>query len=115
MIIVLESYAPHITEELWSLLGNAPGTISYAESPKFNPEYLVESEFAYPVSINGKMKMNLPLALDLDQSAVEAILKENADVQKYIDGKPAVEVPVRLSGGKAAVGSFSAGATPKFF
>ncbi|WKK59926.1 leucine--tRNA ligase [Sphingobacterium sp. BN32] len=92
LIIVLESYAPHITEELWSLLGNAPGTISYAEYPKFNPEYLVESEFAYPVSINGKMKMNLPLALDLDQSAVEAILKENADVQKYIDGKPVKKI-----------------------
>jgi len=92
LIIVLESYAPHITEELWSLLGNAPGTISYAEYPKFNPEYLVESEFAYPVSINGKMKMNLPLALDLDQSAVEAILKENADVQKYMDGKPVKKI-----------------------
>ena len=87
LIIVLEPYAPHIAEELWSLLGNAPGTISYAQYPTFNPDYLVESEFAYPVSINGKMKMNLPLALDLDQPAVEAILKENAEVQKYIDGK----------------------------
>ncbi|MVZ66095.1 leucine--tRNA ligase [Sphingobacterium sp. DK4209] len=87
LIIVLESYAPHIAEELWSLLGNAPGSISYAQYPTFNPAYLVESEFAYPVSINGKMKMNLPLALDLDQPAVEAILKDNAEVQKYIDGK----------------------------
>ncbi len=87
LIIVLEPYAPHIAEELWSLLGNAPGTISYAQYPTFNPDYLVESEFAYPVSINGKMKMNLPLALDLDQPAVEAILKENTEVQKYIDGK----------------------------
>lgn len=44
LIIVLEPYAPHITEELWSLLGNEAGTISYATFPKFNPEYLVESE-----------------------------------------------------------------------
>ena len=88
LLIVLEPYAPHITEELWSLLGNEEGSISYAEYPLFNPEYLVESEFAYPVSINGKMKMNLPLALDLDQSAVEEILKANPDVQKFLDGKP---------------------------
>lgn len=87
LIICLEPYAPHITEELWSLLGNEAGTISYAKYPVFNADYLVESEFAYPVSINGKMKMNLSLALDLDQQAVEAILKENADVQKYLDGK----------------------------
>ena len=87
LIIVLEPYAPHITEELWALLGNEAGTISYAEYPKFNPEYLVESEFAYPVSVNGKMKMNLPLALDLDAKAVEEIVLANTDVQRYLDGK----------------------------
>lgn len=92
LLIVLEPYAPHITEELWSKLGNEAGSISYANYPVFNPEYLVESEFAYPVSINGKMKMNLPLALDLDQQAVEGILKENADVQKLLDGKAVKKV-----------------------
>ena len=88
LIVVLEPYAPHITEELWSLLGNEAGTISYAAYPVFNADYLVESEFAYPVSINGKMKMNLPLALDLDAKAVEEIVLANADVQRYLDGKP---------------------------
>ena len=87
LIVVLEPYAPHITEELWALLGNEAGTISYAAYPKFNPEYLVESEFAYPVSVNGKMKMNLPLALDLDAKAVEEIVLANADVLRYLDGK----------------------------
>ena len=87
LLVVLQPYAPHITEELWSQLGNPAGSISYATYPTFNPEYLVESEFAYPVSINGKMKMNLPLALDLDQSAVETIVKENAEVQRLLDGK----------------------------
>ncbi len=46
LLIVLEPYAPHITEELGSKLGNEAGTISYADYPVFNPEYLVESEFA---------------------------------------------------------------------
>lgn len=87
LIIVLEPYAPHITEELWSLLGNEAGAISYAAYPKFNPDYLIEPVFAYPVSVNGKMKMNLPLALDLDAKAVEEIVLANADVQRYLDGK----------------------------
>ncbi len=87
LLVVLQPYAPHITEELWSLLGNEAGTISYAAYPTFNPEYLVESEFAYPVSVNGKMKMNLPLALDLDAKAVEEIVLANEDVKKVLDGK----------------------------
>ncbi|WP_121808823.1 leucine--tRNA ligase [Mucilaginibacter kameinonensis] len=87
MVIILSSYAPHICEELWSLLGNADGTLSYAPFPKFNAEYLVEDEFAYPISINGKMKMNLSISLSLDVKEIEATVLANADVQKYLDGK----------------------------
>lgn len=88
LTIVLQSYAPHITEELWNLLGNAPGTLSQATYPVFKSEYLVESEFAYPVSFNGKMKFNLSLALDLDQQTVEETIRAHADVKRHLDGKP---------------------------
>ena len=87
LVIVLSAYAPHICEELWVLLGNEAGTLSYAAYPKFNPEYLVEDEFAYPISINGKMKMNLNISLSLDVPAIESTVLANADVQKYLDGK----------------------------
>jgi len=87
LTIVLAPYAPHITEELWSLLGNEEGSLSFAEYPKFNPDYLVEDEFAYPISINGKMKMNLNISLALEPSDIEKLVLENSDVQKYIDGK----------------------------
>lgn len=87
LVIVLQPYAPHISEELWSLLGKEDGSISYATYPTFVSDYLVESEFAYPVSINGKMKMNLLLALDLDAKAVEEIVLSNEDVKRFMDGK----------------------------
>ncbi len=87
LVIVLQPYAPHITEELWTLLGNKPGTISEADYPAFNPEYLVENEFAYPVSINGKTRLNLNISLGLAQAEVEHIVLENDDVKKYMDGK----------------------------
>ena len=87
LVIVLSSYAPHITEELWTLLGNAPGTLSVAPYPVFNPEYLVENEFSYPVSVNGKTRMNLNIALSLTQAEVEDIVLENADLKKYLDGQ----------------------------
>ena len=87
LLIVLHPYAPHITEELWEKLGHPSGTISFANYPVFNPDYLVESEFAYPVSINGKMKLNITLSLDLDQQAVEEAVLQNEDVQRLLDGK----------------------------
>ncbi|WP_313182202.1 leucine--tRNA ligase [Sphingobacterium siyangense] len=87
LVVTLQPYAPHITEELWALLGKEAGTLSYASYPVFKPEYLVESEFAYPVSFNGKMKFNLSLALDLDQKAVEDTIRAHADVQRHLDGK----------------------------
>jgi leucyl-tRNA synthetase len=94
LVIVLSPYAPHICEELWVQLGNEAGTLSYAAYPKFNPSYLVEDEFAYPVSINGKTKMNLNISLSLDPAAIEAFALANADVQRYLDGKTPKKVIV---------------------
>jgi leucyl-tRNA synthetase len=87
LVIVLASYAPHITEEMWTLLGNTPGTLSVANYPVFNPEYLVENEFSYPVSVNGKTRMNLNISLSLTQAEVEEIVLANADLKKYLDDK----------------------------
>ncbi|MBB5397493.1 leucine--tRNA ligase [Mucilaginibacter sp. AK015] len=87
LVVVLAPYAPHICEELWVLLGNPAGSISTAAYPKFNPDYLVEDEFSYPVSINGKMKTNVSLSLTMETTDIEAAILANADVQKYLDGK----------------------------
>lgn len=94
MVIILSPYAPHICEELWTLLGNPAGTLSYAPFPKFISSYLIEDEFAYPISINGKMKMNLSISLSLDVKEIEAAVLASADVQKYLDGKAPKKVIV---------------------
>ncbi|MGB4843276.1 MAG: class I tRNA ligase family protein [Ferruginibacter sp.] len=87
LLILLTPYAPHIAEELWSQLGNA-GNILDASYPTFNPALLVESTKEYPVSINGKLRTNIELALDLEQKQVEEIVLQNEVVQKWLDGKP---------------------------
>jgi leucyl-tRNA synthetase len=94
LVIVLSSYAPHICEELWVLLGNEAGTLSYSSYPKFNSAYLVEDEFAYPISINGKTKMNLNISLSLEPKEIEEFVLANADVQRYLDGKAPKKVIV---------------------
>ena len=87
LVVVLAPYAPHITEELWTLLGHEAGGLSRAAYPKFNPDHLIEDEFAYPISINGKMKMNLNISLNLEVPEIEKFVLANADVRKYMDSK----------------------------
>ncbi|RRN76247.1 leucine--tRNA ligase, partial [Pseudoxanthomonas sp. SGD-10] len=77
MVLLLSPYAPHIAEELWELLGNQAGTLSKAAFPKFNPDYLIESEFNYPISINGKTRTHLSFALDLDNTEIEKQVLSN--------------------------------------
>ncbi len=94
MVIILSPYAPHICEELWKLLGNEAGTLSYAEFPKFNPEFLVEDAFSYPISINGKTKTNLSIPLSLEPKEVETLVLADENVQKYLAGQTPKKVIV---------------------
>lgn len=87
LCIILSPYAPHITEELWTKIGNEPGSLSFAQFPVFNPAYLIENEFTYPVSINGKMRVKLTLPLNLEVAEIEKEVLSNADVQRYLEGK----------------------------
>jgi len=86
ILIILVPYAPHIAEELWHELGNA-GSILDAAYPTFNPQYLVESSKEYPVSINGKMRTTMNVALDATPEEVEQLTLANDVVQKWLDGK----------------------------
>ncbi|MCC7453224.1 MAG: leucine--tRNA ligase, partial [Crocinitomix sp.] len=93
LLILLSPYAPHITEELWALLGNEK-SITQTVFPNFDPAYLVEAEFAYPVSFNGKMRFTLPLPTDMDKEAVEKAVLENEQTLKYLDGNSPKKVIV---------------------
>ena len=86
LAIIISPYTPHIAEELWQLLGNKE-SVTKAVFPEFKKEYLVESEFLYPVSLNGKTKFNLefPLSLTKEEVAQEVL---NADeVKKLLQGQ----------------------------
>ena len=86
LLILLTPYAPHIAEELWSQLGNS-GSILDAAYPVYNEKYLVETSKEYPVSINGKVRTNIQIALDAPQPEVEQIVLNNEIVQKWLEGK----------------------------
>ncbi len=86
ILILLTPYAPHIAEELWHSLGNETYIID-AAFPTFEAKYVVESSKEYPVSINGKVRTNLNLPLDMGQAEVEVAVTANEIVQKWLEGK----------------------------
>lgn len=86
LAILVSPYAPHIAEELWRLLGHNT-SITTATFPEFKEEYLIESNFEYPVMINGKMRAKLNLSLSLSVPEIEKAAMEDQHVQKWLEGK----------------------------
>jgi leucyl-tRNA synthetase len=97
-IICLSPYAPHISEELWQRLGHAE-SIEYAEFPIHNEAYLQDDSFNYPVSINGKVRVNIEFPIDTAQDHIQAEVLKNEVVQKWLEGKTPkkiIVVPKRI-------------------
>ncbi|MCD4746900.1 MAG: leucine--tRNA ligase [Bacteroidales bacterium] len=86
LTVLICSYAPHIAEELWLLLGNNK-SITYATFPVFNKEYIKENTFIYPVSFNGKMRFKLELPVDMPVKEIEKLVVSDDQAQKWIIGK----------------------------
>jgi leucyl-tRNA synthetase len=98
LLVLLSPYAPHISEELWSKLGNKE-SISTISFPIFNAKHLVESSKNYPISFNGKMRFTLELPLDLSKEEIEKTVLENEKTIAQLDGnipKKIIIVPGKI-------------------
>jgi len=93
LLVILSPYAPHIAEELWEKLGHKE-SIAYAPFPDFNESHLVEDNFSYPISFNGKMRFNIELPLTLNAQEIEKIVMEAEQTHKYLEGKTPKKVIV---------------------
>ncbi|MBK6344959.1 MAG: leucine--tRNA ligase [Bacteroidales bacterium] len=86
LTVLISSYAPHIAEELWSLLGNT-GSVTVAAFPEYNESYTIENTFRYPVSFNGKMRFLLELPLGLAVAEIEQAVLAAPESAKWLEGK----------------------------
>ena len=86
LLILLTPYAPHIAAELWNQLGNQ-GSVLDAAYPTVEEKYLVETNKEYPVSVNGKLRTTISLALNLEPTQVEELVLQNEVIQKWLEGK----------------------------
>ena len=93
VVILLNPFAPHISEELWSLLGHS-NSVCDAVWPQVNEAYLVEDEQQLTISFNGKARFQMNFAANASSDEIQTITLQDERTTKYIDGKTVVKVIV---------------------
>ena len=93
LAIIIEPYAPHISEELWKKLGHSK-SISTVDFPIFEAKHLVESSKEYPISFNGKMRFTMELSLDLSKDEIETAVMAHEKTQAQLQGRTPKKVIV---------------------
>ena len=86
-LILLTPYAPHVSEELWSVLGHTDSILD-ASYPVFEAQYVAESAKEYPVSVNGKVRANILINLDASEAEVQEMVMQHPMIIKWMEDKP---------------------------
>jgi len=91
LLVLLNPFAPHLSSELWEVLGrkfaDAKGDITAQSWPAFDPVYLVENEVEIVLQVNGKLRDRMRVPLDASDAELQEIALANAKVQEFIAGK----------------------------
>ena len=85
-VILLSPFAPHFSEELWFKLGYKT-SISFTSWPTHDESFLVENNYDYPVSFNGKMRFKISLPLSLTKDQIEEKVLSSDKTKQQIANK----------------------------
>ena len=91
--LLLAPMAPHMAEELWSLLGHEK-TLAYEPWPEFDPALLKDDEVEIPVQINGKLRGRVVVAAEADGPLIEKTAREDPKIAALLEGKTIRKVVV---------------------
>ncbi|MBI5989757.1 leucine--tRNA ligase [Clostridium perfringens] len=90
---LLAPFAPHFSEEQWSLLGNSYSIFNEAW-PKFDPKALVKDEVEIAIQVNGKIKNKIMVSSDLDEEGIKAAALADEKIIASTEGKTVLKVIV---------------------
>ena len=93
LCVLLSPFAPHISEELWHLLGHE-GSIADAGFPEYVAAYTAEDSVTYPVQFNGKMRFTVDLPKSASPAEVEASVRAMEQTARWVEGKSIAKVVV---------------------
>ena len=80
--------APHITEELWNILGH-DNTIAYEKWPTYDESKTIDDEITLPIQFNGKLKATIQIPLDEDEGVIKQ--KVHEAINSKLDGKTIIK------------------------
>jgi len=86
LIQLLSPFAPHMSEELWSELGNS-GSIFESAWPTYQAELAKDDEITLAVQINGKLRDTLTVSAEISEDDVKKMVLASEKVQKWLDGQ----------------------------
>ena len=97
--ILLNPFAPHVTEEVWQQSKLGDGIVAQAQWPSYDEAKCKDDTIEIVVQVNGKVKAKLTVEADIDKNAVLAQAKSNEKIAPLIDGKNIIKeiyVPGKL-------------------
>ena len=97
--ILLNPFAPHVTEEVYEACKLGDGILAEAEWPEYDESKCVDESVEIVVQVNGKIKAKLNIPVDADKDAVLDLAKNDENVEKAIDGMKIIKeivVPKKL-------------------
>jgi leucyl-tRNA synthetase len=83
LLRILSPFAPHLTEELWEVIGNKPFLVRELW-PQYEEKYLEDSQIDLPVQINGKVRHVLSVPVDITKDAALALAKQEPVIAKWL-------------------------------
>ena len=93
LLLLLNPFAPHMTEEMNEQLGYLE-QLHHAAWPTYDESALVATEVEYGVQVNGKVRTRISMPADADKAAVEAAATASEDIAPYLEGKTVRKVIV---------------------
>ncbi|MBP3463879.1 MAG: leucine--tRNA ligase [Clostridia bacterium] len=87
---LLNPFAPHMTEEIWSQIGEKI-EIAKTPWPTYEEEKTIDEEIEIPVQINGKLKATIKANKDAQREEIDNAVESNETISKLIEGKTIIK------------------------
>ncbi|MFM7928927.1 MAG: class I tRNA ligase family protein, partial [Pirellula sp.] len=93
LTLLLAPFAPHLSEELWRVLGHDQ-SLAYVAWPKADPEKMKVDSVEIPVQVNGKVRTKIQMPVGIDSQHAQRLAMSSQRVIELIDGKELLKVVV---------------------
>lgn len=86
LAVIIAPFAPHFAEELWHAFGHK-STVLDAPFPAYEQQYVTDNTKMYPIAVNGKTRIEMEFALDMEPALIEKEVLADETIQKWLEGK----------------------------